>query len=901
MLAANIPITPDKRGHTRNGSLPTPDSKRQRRAPKPGPEYISLVSGDEEEYTSPTHRASLHNGSCWAYFPQDTAPSSSAADAADRVSDRVDRLMADYTRNIPRQLYGKKAKYYVVWKGHQCGIFLDWNTCQAQVTGFKGNKYQSTTTYEAAVAILRQGLSERLEQSHEALRNHLRNRVGVEMPYKPPNIPPYEPPKGPPQEPPREPPREPPEEMRNEPRNETRIEVLTPEPSRHTQYPSPPPPQLTPPATNAAGAAPPTPTTSPEAGKAELPPQEPVLCKEQQDALDLAVQGRNLFITGSGGCGKSVLIKAIHKRLLAMDKVVHILAPTGQAALNIGGRTIFSYAAWVPEYMRKSLNDFIKASRRKRTWKRLIKTQVLIIDEISMVENQVFERLSRIMAHIRCEANEGSSAPFGGVQIIVVGDFCQLPPVKPFRNCLTCGTPMVCTGTVLTGIRYTCPGDDAHGVFREEDKWAFKAPEWNKCNFIYVQLTKIHRQQDEEFVRILQKCRLGEDLEAADRRLLLQHPSEAENGTRLFCLRIDVEDHNEKEFAKLKGRVREYWALDQFRYRYRCGPNEQTPDRMLDVGNPSRDMVAEDEFEKHTIYKDPTGRAPASRKELKSLEDHRYHHCLALKLRMPVILLSNINLEAGLCNGSQGVICGFVPASGPKILTEPQKSDYRKDEGAYQAALEKYKRSLMAPRLDTFGEPQQKNYEGDEDGVQSAKQRYDQNRVYLRNNGGELLLPEVRFANGLRRVIGPDTTVNWVGTKSPYSFLSRTQIPLVPGWALTIHKSQSLSLDRVIVKLASAFEKGQAYVALSRARSLRGLRIDETSEAELVKGLQLDAEVRRFLQAFNDRIAWQDSVASTMSIVREPSPELSGPPELSGSPDLPGLPGSPETFGLIDG
>ncbi|WQF79467.1 Putative large ribosomal subunit protein bL9/RNase H1 [Colletotrichum destructivum] len=873
MMAANIPITPDKRGHT-----PTPDSMRQRRAPEPEPEYISLVSGDEEEHTSPNHRAALHNGSCSASFSQDT-PSSSAAHEADRVGDRVDKLMADYTRNIPRQLYGKKAKYYVVWKGHQCGIFLDWDTCRAQVTGFKGNKYQSTKTYEDAVAILRQGLSERLEESHEALRHRMRD----EMTYEPPRAPssemrnevrnelPYQPPK----------------EMRNEPRNETRIEILTPEPSRHAQDLLPPPPELTPPATNAAIAAPPTPTTSPEAGRVELP-REPVLCKEQQDALDLAVQGRNLFITGSGGCGKSVLVKAIHKKLLAMNKVVHLLAPTGQAALNIGGRTIFSYAAWVPEYMRKSLEDFIKASRRKRTWERLIKTQVLIIDEISMVENQVFERLSRIMTRIRYDAERStpgfcppaqSLAPFGGVQIIVVGDFCQLPPVKPFGNCLACGTPMVRTGTSTTGIWYTCPKDDEHGVFREEDKWAFKAPEWEECKFIYVQLTKIHRQQDEEFVRILQKCRLGEDLEAADRRLLLRHPSEVENGTRLYSHRTYVDEHNKEEFAKLKGRVREYWALDQFRSRYGYGSDEGAHGEIEDVGDPSRDAIAEEELEKHTIYDDPTGRAPTSRKQLVSLGDHRYHHCLALKLRMPVILLSNINLEAGLCNGSQGVICGFVPASGPKSLTEPQKSDYKLDEDAYQAALEKYKRSLTAPRLETFGEPQRKNYEDDEDGFQSAKQRYDQNQVYLENNGRELLLPEVRFANGLRRVIGPDTTVNWVGTKSPYSFLSRTQIPLVPGWALTIHKSQSLSLDRVIVKLAAVFEKGQAYVALSRARSLRGLRIDETNEAELVKGLQLDAEVRRFLQAFNDRIALQDSVASTTSIVRELSPDLPGSPE----------------------
>ncbi|GJC93307.1 ATP-dependent DNA helicase PIF1 [Colletotrichum higginsianum] len=160
---------------------------------------------------------------------------------------------------------------------------------------------------------------------------------------------------------------------------------------------------------------------------------------------------------------------------------------------------------------------------------------------------------------------------------------------------------MVCTGTAPTGIWYTCPGEDDHGVFREEDKWAFKAPEWSRCNFIYIQLTKIHRQQDEEFVRILQKCRLGEDLEAADRRLLLQHPSEVENGTRLYCLRDAVKDYNEEEFARLKGKVREYWALDQFRYRYLYGSGEEARGEIEDVSDPPRDMITEDEFEKHTV------------------------------------------------------------------------------------------------------------------------------------------------------------------------------------------------------------------------------------------------------------------------------------------------------------
>ncbi|KAF6803832.1 ATP-dependent DNA helicase pif1 [Colletotrichum sojae] len=77
------------------------------------------------------------------------------------------------------------------------------------------------------------------------------------------------------------------------------------------------------------------------------------------------------------------------------------------------------------------------------------------------------------------------------------------------------------------------------------------------------------------------------------------------------------------------------------------------------------------------------------------------------------------------------------------------------------------------------------------------------------------MFPQVKFTNGERKVIGPDCAVIGYGDQSPYSYMSRTQIPLTQGWAMTIHKSQSLSLDRVVVDLSRIFEHGQAYVALS--------------------------------------------------------------------------------------
>ena len=161
---------------------------------------------------------------------------------------------------------------------------------------------------------------------------------------------------------------------------------------------------------------------------------EPPSTPEQQRVLDTVMEGRNVFFTGSAGTGKTTTMRHLIRRLKAGNKKVDIIAPTGRSALAIGGTTDFTYARWIPDLFRRPLTELESRANGKVIWKRLNATQVLIVDEVSLIENLRFERLNRIM-----KAARHSDLPFGGVQLIVTGDWCQLPPIKPFQYCITCG------------------------------------------------------------------------------------------------------------------------------------------------------------------------------------------------------------------------------------------------------------------------------------------------------------------------------------------------------------------------------------------------------------------------------------------------------------------------------
>ena len=516
----------------------------------------------------------------------------------------------------------------------------------------------------------------------------------------------------------------------------------------------------------------------------------PKLCPEQAELVELIASGKNVFYTGSAGCGKSTVLKAFTRLLRDMGKNVYILAPTGRAALQVNGMTTWTYAGWTPDSQKRPLKELLAAAHGKNVWKRFDRTDVLVIDEISMVENHHLERLNAVMKEARYNSNLDVQPAFGGVQVIVTGDFCQLPPVEPFRYCIECGAALKKSHHRGSTV-HTCY---LHGSFPDEDKWAFRSKAWKECDFAHVHLWTIHRQSDDAFIRILQKCRLGDRLLPQEVDLLLNHDCNVQNATQLFPLRKGANDVNMVAFNKLKSENHTYWCLDHFDQR---NPRHPSKDRRADVG-------------------------PASRRPLQALDAHRYGELVQIKRGMLVVLLINLDMECGLCNGSQGLVCGFEEHD-PENMPRASK-----------------RASGLQPRL-----------RGD-----YADKKEDQIRMFMQGEGvAKKVWPVVRFFNGQKRTIFADCSVTECGDDKPYSLLCRTQIPLAPAWAMTIHKSQSLTLSRVVVNLENAFQEGQVYVALSRATSLSGLKI--TGNADKLRGrLEGNKEVQDFLrEKFGDRAA----------------------------------------------
>lgn len=239
------------------------------------------------------------------------------------------------------------------------------------------------------------------------------------------------------------------------------------------------------------------------------------LNKEQKEALDLALQGENLFITGAAGVGKSFLIKNIVDALTNGDIYYELLAFTGIAAINIQGNTIHRMFALKPET--KTLKDYIdhNVKQSKINWEKIkLKGRcVFIIDEISMLHGTIFTLIHQICQYHLMEYNVS-------IQFILIGDFFQLGPIKDKTD------PY---GTKL---------------------YPFETESWNILNPHSVILSQVMRQKDDNnFVDILNEIRVGKLSE--DGTSLLEETSKNVKDPekfyiKLFCKNIDKDLFNEK-------------------------------------------------------------------------------------------------------------------------------------------------------------------------------------------------------------------------------------------------------------------------------------------------------------------------------------------------------------------
>ncbi|HMN89185.1 MAG TPA: AAA family ATPase [Saprospiraceae bacterium] len=182
-------------------------------------------------------------------------------------------------------------------------------------------------------------------------------------------------------------------------------------------------------------------------------------------------ENRHLFITGRAGTGKSTLLQLF--RNTTRRKTV-VLAPTGIAALNVGGQTIHSFFGFPPRFL--SLND-IKKRRDRRLYQNL---EVLVIDEISMVRADLLDNIDYFL-----RLNRENTAPFGGVQVVFFGDLFQLPPVIASE-----------AEQALFQLQYASP-------------YFFSAKVMQIFKVETIELQKVYRQENRYFLRLLEAVRLN--------------------------------------------------------------------------------------------------------------------------------------------------------------------------------------------------------------------------------------------------------------------------------------------------------------------------------------------------------------------------------------------------------
>ncbi len=397
--------------------------------------------------------------------------------------------------------------------------------------------------------------------------------------------------------------------------------------------------------------------------------------KEFAHALDLMGKGDgHVFITGRAGTGKSTLLEYFRD---STERSVVILAPTGVAAVNVGGQTVHSFFKFKPDVTPNSAERSGKIAAKTKRGKLYKKLDSIIIDEISMVRADLFDCMDLFLRSVRGNRDE----PFGGVRIIMIGDLYQLPPVVTSKE-----------RDIFAGYYDGAHFFDSH-VFEEID-------------LEIVELEKIYRQNDEQFIKLLGGIRnrsiTDEELACLNER----YDPDFDPGDDLYVYLTTTNkaaaEVNGVKLNEISGRAKKFHAEIDGEFKRDVYPSEKD---------------------------------------------------LSLKIGAQVMLLNNDHLRRWV----NGTIAEVIELRADSVRIELADGSREWVEGntweLYHFELDPGSRSIQSKVVGTF-----------------------------------------------------------------------TQLPLKLAWAITIHKAQGKTFDRVVVDLGrGTFAPGQLYVALSRCRTLEGM------------------------------------------------------------------------------
>lgn len=382
---------------------------------------------------------------------------------------------------------------------------------------------------------------------------------------------------------------------------------------------------------------------------------------QQKRFVEHVLAGRNVLATGPAGSGKSTVLNFLRNRLKSR---LSVCASTGIAALNVHGTTLHSFAGLrLGDEPAAAIADRIISNPRSRPYRNITRCVALAIDEISMLSGELFEKIEYIFRKVR-----ENDAPFGGVQLILFGDFLQLPPIS-------------------------------HGP--DPATFAFESEAWTRAGIVTSLFTQVFRQADQPFADALGRLRVGDiyhpsiALIAARNNLPL--PADGIRPVIIHTHNINVDQLNAAELEKLPGPEYSFTARE--------------------TGSPE----GKERLERDCL-------APAT---------------LRLKADAQVMLLTNVNPDEGLVNGSLGIVTSI-----------------------------------------------------------------DDEEIH------------VRFGKGKSVKMSPHS---WTIKNNEQVVAERSQFPLRLAYALSCHKTQGMTLDRIECHLGGTFEYGQAYVAVSRVKTLEGL------------------------------------------------------------------------------